>query len=102
MREQREYTIENVRRVCSFTRADLYWGHRLEVKIYDETGALLNRVAFACHPEHAGYEDLQAKTTEELIAIAMQRLSSGQDEEALQRARQHGLVLCFSLSTDNS
>lgn len=102
MRQQREYTIANLRRVCSFTRADLFWGHGLEVKIYDEAGALLNRVKFACHPEYVDYDELQEKTTEQLIAIAMQRLSSGQDEEALQQARQHGLTLCFILSTENS
>ena len=96
MQEERDYAVGGVRRLCALSRADRPWGHGLEVKTYDEMSSLLNEVVFVCHPEHASYEDLQAKSTGELVAIAVERLSSRTHEEALQQARQHGLKLFLS------
>jgi len=95
---QFEYTFAGEHKIGIAARADRPWGHALEVEIRDEAGLLLNKVLFACHPEQAEFDRLQAKGTEELIEIVMMRLCSGTLEEILRNARQHGAKLLFSFS----
>ena len=93
-----EYTVEGVRRFGVAWRADRPWGHVLEIEIRDEQGSLLNAVTFACHPEHADYDQMQAKDTKELIDIVIDRLSSEAHEEALRMARADRLKLFLAFT----
>src|SRR5687768_13277484 len=98
MQEEFSYIIGETAHRCRFVRADRPWGHAIDVQILGEDGEPLNRVVFACHPEHPAYDELQAKSTAELAQLAAQQMGTGRYEEALAQARQAGAVLLFRFS----
>jgi hypothetical protein len=98
MQQEFQYSFGGTRRICTAARADRPWGAALETTIRDEGGSLLNQVIFACHPEQADYDHLQAKSTSELIDIVVERLSSGTYEEMLREAHQSGTKLILNFS----
>ncbi|KGM34243.1 hypothetical protein [Inquilinus limosus] len=91
------YAIAGANRRCRFVRADRPWGHAIDVQILAEDGELLNRVVFACHPEHPAYDELQAKSTTELARLAAAQLGTGRHEDALAQAREASFVLLMRL-----
>lgn len=57
---------------------DRSWGSAVEVSVHDgDSSDLLNRLLFGFHPEFAGYDALQAMTTNQFIALAQDGLASG-------------------------
>jgi len=96
---QFEYTFAGEHRIGIASRADRPWGQALEIEIRDGAGSLLNKILFAGDPEQPDFDHFQTKGTGELIDMVVQRLSSGELEETLREARQHGvrtIVLNFS------
>jgi hypothetical protein len=83
---------------CVATRSDRPWGHALDMSVFDAvSGDFLNTLAFACHPEFAGYEELQAMSTEQLVELAKAQLESGALDAPLadHRTRQLPLIVRF-------
>ncbi len=79
---------------CIAVRSDRPWGHGLQASVYDtRTSDLLNTIQFGCHPEFADFHQLQAMTTEQLIANAKAQLESGALDESLEMASASGLRL---------
>jgi len=79
---------------CVAVRCDRPWGHGLRVSVHNgRNHDLLNTVRFACHPEFAGYDQLQTMSTEQLISLAQAQLGSGLLDENLAKARAGGLTL---------
>ena len=74
-------------------RSDRPWGHGLKVNIFCDQGHILNVISFACHPEYPEYENLQAKTTEQLVELAASQLRTGELENSLLEARKDNLQL---------
>jgi hypothetical protein len=97
---ENEFTFVAGQYRCVAVRCDRAWGHGLRVSIHDgHSGHLLNTVQFACHPEFAGYDQLQAMSTEQLISIAKTKLESGALDENLAKARaaELGLIVRFEM-----
>src|SRR5262245_28281336 len=86
-------------RVAKAWRNDRSWGPAIDVEISDLDGRVLNRVTFACHPEFSEFDVFRAKATEELLAIARERLESGRYEAALSSARTDGLALVLRFNS---
>ena len=74
-------------------RADRPWGNGLDVKTFDTQGNPRDSMNFVCHPEFDGFDELQSKSTEELLALAIDTLNSGEFETSLQSAREVGMTL---------
>lgn len=87
---------------CVALRRDRYWGHGLEVSVYEAgNGDLLTKIHFCCHPEFSGFEQLQAMSTEQLASLAQTQLASGALNKSLQ-ALNDGLTLFFRFETSQT
>ncbi len=90
---------------CVAVRCDRPWGHGLQVSIYDGCqGNILNQVQFGCHPEFAGYDQLQAMSSEQLVSLAKAHLEFGTLDESLARASANGfrLTIRFEAPSDHT
>lgn len=77
-------------------------GHGLHVSIrYEPEGEILNVIQFSCHPDSAGYDQLRAMSTEQLISLAKVQLESGALDESLAQARANGFVLIVRLEASD-
>ncbi|CCD91532.1 hypothetical protein BRAO375_1570005 [Bradyrhizobium sp. ORS 375] len=86
---------------CVAVRRDRCFGHALEVSVHGRvSGDLFNRLVFGCHPEFAGYDELQAMSTDQLITLAQDRLASGALDASLADPQTRGwtLYLRFEVS----
>jgi hypothetical protein len=87
---------------CVAVRCDRPWGHGLQLSVYDgRNDDRLNTIQFACHPEFAGYDQLQELSTEQLISLAKAQLESGSLDESMAKARANGfgLIVRFEAPT---
>ena len=93
MQKKFKYTVGEFLCRGVATRADLFFGHALDIKTFDVQGNPRDSISFACHPEFDGFDEVQSYSTEELLALAIEILSSGELEESLGEIRPHGLTL---------
>lgn len=98
MQKEFNYTVGGVSYRGIAKRADLSWGNGLAIKTFDTRGEPRDLVTCVCHPEFDGFDELQNKSTEELLALAIDMLNSGEFEKSLQSAREVGMTLVFRLN----
>src|SRR5262245_57980750 len=91
--------IEGVRHRVRAHRSDRPWGHAVDVELFSSDGTRLNMLSFACHPEFDRYDEFQAKSTDELVACAIQQLQSRISLQQLRSVRAPGLCLCFRMNS---
>lgn len=68
--------VEGCSLTVQATRSDRPWGHAIEVAFVDADAAVRGKMVFGCHPEFRGFDQCQALSTEALIEIVRQRLTS--------------------------
>ena len=78
---------------ATWRRNDRAWGHGIDVKLFDLGGIRIGGISFVCHPEFADFERYQAMTTEELVAVAIDRLRAVMHDGSYAKAWSHGLHL---------
>lgn len=101
MQKEFSYTVGGMTYRGIAEQADRPWGNGLDIKTFDAQGNLRDLIGFACHPEFDEFDELQNKTADELLALAIDTLNSGEHETSLQDARQHGLKLLLRLNGMN-
>lgn len=86
---------------CTLTvrakRRDPPWGHGIEVEVCDADATICGTISYFCHPEFRDFEEFQALSTDALIAIVRQRLTSELVAEGC-TAFGHGIRIGFRLN----
>lgn len=101
MQKEFSYIVDGMTYRGIAEQVDRPWGNALDIKTFDAQGNLRDLIGFACHPEFDGFDELQSKTADELLAHAIEILNSGEIETSLQDARQHGFTLLLRLNGVN-
>ncbi len=57
-------------------RSDRPWGHAIEIEVREADATICGTISYVCHPEFRDFEEFQALSTDALIAIVRQRLTS--------------------------
>jgi hypothetical protein len=57
-------------------RSDRPWGHAIEVEVHEADATICGTILYACHPEFRNFDEFQALSTDALIALVRQRLTS--------------------------
>ena len=98
MQREFNYTVGGVTYRGIARRADLSWGNGLATKTFDTQGNPRDSISAVGHPEFDGFDELQSKSTDELLALVIDTLNSGELETSLRSAREVGITLRLRLN----
>jgi hypothetical protein len=74
------------------------WGNQVRIELSDSRGAIAGRCVFVVHPEFERYEEFQAKSTDDLLQLALGQLQGGKAQQVLQAYREGGHTLFLPLN----
>ncbi len=75
-------------------RKDLFFGNGLSLCIYADDGSLWAKASCNCHLEFDGFDTCQAMKTEQLLAVAIEKLVGGW-HASIESSLPHGInTLC--------